>query len=126
MGLDRRLKALERRVPRPVVIPVAEVNDLDQYQAVLDASVMRADGRLAQGAYLDGMMGWQRAFVDDYGEAMVTLMSSPEELTVIVDLAGSNATPAADLSPLAVEVLRKARHFGAFLDEMAARQRSST
>jgi hypothetical protein len=73
--LDRRLKALERRVPRPVVIPVAEVKDLDQYQAVLDASVMRADGRLAPGVYLDGMMGWQQQFLDDYGEAMATLMS---------------------------------------------------
>jgi hypothetical protein len=50
---------------------------------------------------------------------------SPEELAVIVDLAGSDATPPADLSPLTLEVLHKARHFSAFLDQMAARQRSS-
>jgi hypothetical protein len=75
MGLDRRLKALERRMPRPVVIPAAEVKDLDQYQAVLDASAMRADGRLAPGVYLDGMAGWQKQFLDDYGKAMATLIS---------------------------------------------------
>jgi hypothetical protein len=75
MSLARRLKTLERTMPRPVVIPAAEVNDLDQYQAILDASAMRADGRLAPGAYLDGMIDWQREFLDDYGEAIATLMS---------------------------------------------------
>jgi hypothetical protein len=78
MNLDRRLKVLERRLkqsmPRPAVIPAAEVNDLDQYQALMDASAMRADGRLAPGAYLDGMCDWQREFLDTYGEAVATLM----------------------------------------------------
>jgi hypothetical protein len=35
---------------------------------------MRADGRLAPGAYLDGMVDWQREFLDNYGEAVATLM----------------------------------------------------
>jgi hypothetical protein len=50
---------------------------------------------------------------------------SAEELALVVDLAGSDATPPAILSPLALEVLHKARHFSAFLNEMATRQRSS-
>jgi hypothetical protein len=73
MSLARRLKTLERTMPRPVVIPTADVNDLDQYRVLMDASAMRADGRLAPGAYLDGMCDWQREILDDHGEAIATL-----------------------------------------------------
>jgi hypothetical protein len=78
MNLSRRLRILQRRLernlPRPVVTPPVETKDLDQYQAVMDASAMRADGRLAPGEYLDGMVDWQREFLDNYGEAVATLM----------------------------------------------------
>jgi hypothetical protein len=70
MSLARRIKTLERTMPRPVVTPVVETRDLDQYQAILDATAMRADGRLAPGMYLDGMIEWQRELLDDYGEAI--------------------------------------------------------
>ena len=53
----------------------AETGDLDQYRAILDASVMRADGRLGPGSYLEGMLDWQRKTLDDYGEAFASLMS---------------------------------------------------
>ena len=80
MSLGRRLTVLERRLmrrmPRPFVAPVAETPDLDQYRAVMEASAMRADGRLAPGAYLDGMIDWQREMLDDYGEALASLMST--------------------------------------------------
>jgi hypothetical protein len=55
---------------------VAETADLDQYRAVMEASAMRADGRLAPGAYLDEMIDWQRELLDDYGEAFATLIST--------------------------------------------------
>jgi hypothetical protein len=52
---------------------------------------------------------------------------SCEEVAVVTGLVkGSAATPEAALSPLALKVLDKARHFAAFLNEMATRQRSST
>jgi hypothetical protein len=51
---------------------------------------------------------------------------SREELALVVDLAGSDATPPASLSPLALDVLAKARHFSAFLQEMGTKRRSST
>jgi CO dehydrogenase/acetyl-CoA synthase delta subunit len=93
MGLDQRLKTLERRVqrstPRPVVIPAAEVNDQDQYRAILDASAMRADGRLALGSYLENMAEWQRNFLDTYGAAMVTLMYIGRKDNVDPQKAGS-------------------------------------
>jgi hypothetical protein len=62
-------------MPRPAVIPAAEVNDLDQYRVLMDASAMRADGRLAPGAYLDGMIDWQREILDDYGETIASMMT---------------------------------------------------
>jgi hypothetical protein len=80
MSLIRRLTVLKRRLmrrmPRPFVAPVAETVDLDQYRAVMEASAMRADGRLAPGAYLDEMIDWRREMLDDYGEAFATLMAS--------------------------------------------------
>jgi hypothetical protein len=80
MSLSRRLTVIERRLmrrmPWPFVAPVAETPDLDQYRAVMEASEMRADGRLAPGAYLDAMVDWQRELLDDYGEAFATLMPS--------------------------------------------------
>jgi hypothetical protein len=49
------------------------------------------------------------------------------EVAVVVDLAmRRDATPAVSLSPLALKVLDRARHFAVFLNEMATRQRSST
>jgi hypothetical protein len=78
MSLNQRLTVLEwrlmRKMPRPFVTPVAETPDLDQYRAVMEASAMRADGRLAPGAYLDEMIDWQREMLDDYGEAFASLM----------------------------------------------------
>jgi hypothetical protein len=53
----------------------AETGDLDQYRAILEASVMRADGRLGPGSYLEGMVDWQREFLDTYGEAFAPLIS---------------------------------------------------
>jgi hypothetical protein len=80
MTFSRRLsvveRRLERRMPRPFVAPVAETPDLDQYRAVMEASAMRADGRLAPGAYLDEMIDWQREMLDDYGEAFASLIAS--------------------------------------------------
>ena len=52
----------------------AETGNLDQYGAILEASMMRADGRLALGSYLEGMVDWQREFLDTYGEAFASLM----------------------------------------------------
>jgi hypothetical protein len=79
MSLSRRLTVIERslmrRMPRHLIATVAETPDLDQYRAVMEASAMRADGRLAPGTYLEGMCDWQRVMLDDYGEAMATLMS---------------------------------------------------
>jgi hypothetical protein len=52
---------------------------------------------------------------------------SREEVAAIVNLAMSgDTTSVADLSPLALEVLPRARRFAAFLHEMATRQRSPT
>jgi hypothetical protein len=49
---------------------------------------------------------------------------SREEIDAVVDLAKSgDATPVASLSPLALDVLAKARHFTAFLSQMANRRR---
>jgi hypothetical protein len=80
MSISQRLTVIERRLmrrmPRPYVAPVAEMPDLDQYRVVMEASAMRADGRLAPGAYLDEMIDWQREMLDDYGEAFATLMAS--------------------------------------------------
>jgi hypothetical protein len=58
---------------RPAVSP-AETGDLDQYRAILEASMMRADGRLALGSYLEGMVDWQREFLDTYWEVFASLM----------------------------------------------------
>jgi len=74
MSLARRLKTLERTMPRPAIVPAAETTSLDQYRVLMDASAMRADGRLASGVYIDGMAPWQREFVGNYGQAIVTLM----------------------------------------------------
>jgi hypothetical protein len=63
-------------MPLPFVAPVAETPDLDQYRAVMETSVMRADGRLAPGAYLGETIDWQREMLDDYGEAFASLMAS--------------------------------------------------
>jgi len=47
---------------------------------------------------------------------------SPEELAAVVDLAKRGTdTPVAGLSPLALEVLPKVRHFTAFFNQMAKR-----
>jgi hypothetical protein len=74
MSLEQRLRVLERSMPRRPAVPPAETGDLDQYRAILEASMMRADGRLAPGSYLEGMADWQREFLDDYGEAFASLM----------------------------------------------------
>ena len=63
-------------MPRTFVAPVTETPDLDQYRAVMEASAMRADGRLPPGAYLDEMIDWQREMLDDYGKALASLMAS--------------------------------------------------
>jgi hypothetical protein len=80
--LRSRLVRLERQssrrpfaksIPEMTNAP-AETADLDQCRAILEASLMRADGRLAPDAYLDGMVDWQREFLDTYGEAFASLM----------------------------------------------------
>jgi hypothetical protein len=93
MSLARRLKTLERTMPRPVVTPATETRDLDQYRVLMDASAMRADGRLAPGAYLDGMIDWQREMLDTYGEAMATLMFIGRKSDVDQVQAGGAGTP---------------------------------